>query len=101
MALQMNVNIPGNLTINDTYVRIINIMVSKKDNGDKWFMVIDLAVYVDAAERAKGELTQRMIVPEIDKFKFDYNPNKDSGNLIDVAYAKLKTNKIFAGAIDV
>ena len=101
MALQANIPLKGGITHNNGYVRVTNARVCRKDNAD-WFLMVDVAVYKDADERAKGEKAETIICPPIDKFKFAYSVGDESGsNLIAHSYAKLKTESIFDGASDV
>ena len=102
MALKVNIPLQGGITHNDGYVRITNVRVCRKDSESDWFLMVDVAVYKDADERAKGEKAETIICPPIDKFKFAYSVGDESGsNLIAHSYAKLKTESIFDGASDV
>ena len=98
MALQMNIPLQGGIEHANGYVRVIDCRVCKKDDADDWFMMVDLAVYKDAAARS-AENPQRIVAPHVDKFKFAYSP--DDGASPADAYAKLKTLDLFAGATDV
>ena len=96
MALQMNIPLPGGITHNNGYVRVIDCRVCKKDDADDWFMMVDLAVYKDADARSEGD---RLVSPEVDKFKFAYSV--DDGASPADAYANLKTLDLFSSATDV
>ena len=106
MALQMNIPLPGGIEHANGYVRVTDCRVCKKDDEDaEWFMMIDVAAYKDAAERAKFKsddpdvVRQRLVAPAMHKFKFDYAV--DDGASPADAYAKLKTLDLFADATDV
>ena len=97
MALQMNIPLPGGITHANGYVRVTDCRVCKKDDASDWFMMVDVAVYKDAAARSTGD---RLSAPEVDKFKFPYSVSDGAGPAD--AYAKLKAlGGIFAGAVDV
>ena len=111
MALQMNIHLQGGIEHADGYVRVTDVRVCKKDEeGSDWFMMVDVAVYKDAAARegltttnAEGVETKhapvRISAPAVDKFKFVYAVS-DGASPAD-AYAKLKTLDLFSGATDV
>ena len=97
MALQMNVNVPGGYTVNSCYVRVDSARAIKKDSSDKWLLMVDTYVYKNKAERDRGEPAEMVICPEVDRFKFDFDPSSDTGNFIALAYTKLKTHDTFKG----
>ena len=102
MALQVNIPLQGGITHNDGYVRITNARVCRKDSESDWFLMVDVAVYKDADERAKGEKAETIPCVSMDKFKYAYSLGDESGsNLVAHSYAKLKTESVFDGASDV
>ena len=101
MALQVNIPLQGGITHNDGYVRITNARICRKDSEPDWFLMVDVAVYKDADERAKDS-PELILCPAIDKFKYAYSVGDESGsNLIAHSYAKLKTESVLDGASDV
>ena len=97
MALQMNVNVPGGYTVSSCYVRVDSARAFKKDSSDKWLLMVDTYVYKNKAERDRGEPAEMVICPEVDRFKFDFDPTSEKGDLIALAYTKLKAHNIFNG----
>ena len=99
MAFKMNVNIPGGYTVDDCYVRVDSVRAFKKDDMSGWKMMIDVYVYKDKAERDKGQGAVMITCPEVDRFKFDFDPAGADRleNLVAVAYEKLKTHDTFKG----
>ena len=101
MALQMNIPLPGGIEHANGYVRVTDVRVCKKDDVDDWFMMVDVAVYKDADERAKFKSDDpdvngyRISAPAVDKFKFAYSP--DDAATPAAAYDKLKTHDTFKG----
>ena len=97
MALKMNVNLPGDGTASNCYVRVDSVRAYKKDGMSGWKLMIDVYVYKDKAERDKGQGAKMIVCPEVDKFKFDFDPSSEKSDLIELAYTKLKTHDIFKG----
>ena len=99
MALQMNVNLPGGGTASNCYVRVYSVRAFKKDAMSGWSLMIDVHVYKDKTERDKGSDAKMVVCPEVDKFKFDFDPAGADRleDLVAVAYEKLKTHDIFKG----
>ena len=95
MALQMNVNVPGGHTVNNCYVRVDSVRAFKKDDMSGWKLMVDTYVYKNKTERNKGSLAQMIVCPEVDRFKFDFDPTSEKSDLIALAYTKLKTHDIF------
>ena len=93
MALQMNVNIPGGVVVNDCYVRVNSVRAFKKDDVSEWKLMVETYVYQNKTERDKGSDATMVVCPEVDRFKFDFDPAGADRleNLIAVAYEKLKT----------
>jgi len=97
MALQMNVNVPGGGTVNDCYVRVDSVRAFKKDSSTSWIMMVDTYVYKNKTERDKGSDAKMILCPEVDRFKFDFDPSSERGDLIALAYTKLKTHAVING----
>ena len=95
MALQMNVNIPGGVVVNDCYVRVDSVRAFKKDDVSEWKLMVETYVYENKTERDKGKSAKMVVCPEVDRFKFDFDPTSEKGDLIALAYTKLKTHVIF------
>ena len=97
MALQMDVNLPGGGTASNCYVRVDSVRAFKKDNMDSWKLMVDVYVYKDKSERDKGNGARQMVCPNVDRFKFDFDPSGADRleNLVAVAYEKLKTHDTF------
>ena len=93
----MNVNLLGGATASNCYVRVDSVRAFKKDNMSGWKMMIDVYVYKDKAERDKGQGAEMIMCPEVDRFKFDFDPSSEKSDLIELAYTKLKTHDIFKG----
>ena len=60
---------------------------------------IEVYVYKDKSERDKGQGAEMITCPEVDRFKFDFDPAGADRleNLVAVAYEKLKTHDTFKG----
>ena len=97
MALKMNVNLPGGGTASNCYVRVDSVRAYKKDGMSGWKLMIDVYVYKDKAERDKGSIATMISCPQVDRFKFDFDPSSEKSDLIELAYTKLKTHDIFKG----
>ena len=94
MALQMNIPLQGGIEHANGYVRVTDVRICKKDGETDWFMMVDVAVYKDAAARGATS-PYRLVSPAVDKFKFSYSVG-DGVTPAD-AYAKLKTHDTFKG----
>jgi len=101
----MNVNLPGGGGASNCYVRVVKVRAFKKDvmpaGRGPWMLMIDVYVYKDKAERDKGQGAEMITCPEVDRFKFDFDPSSETSDLIALAYTKLKTLDLFADATDV
>ena len=97
MALKMNVNVPGGYTVNDCYVRVDSVRAFKKDGMSGWKLMVDTYVYENKTERDKGRLARMVVCPEVDRFKFDFDPSTEKGDLISLAYTKLKAHAVLNG----
>jgi hypothetical protein len=98
MAFKMNIPLPGGVEHADGYVRVTDCRVCKKDDTSDWFMMVDVAAYKDADARGVVR-PQRLVAPDVQKFKFAYSV--DDGASPADAYAKLKTLDLFSSATDV
>ena len=89
----MNVNLRGGKTASNCYVRVDSVRAFKKDDMSGWNLMIDVYVYKDKAERDKGQGAIMITCPEVDRFKFDFDPAGADRleNLVAAAYEKLKT----------
>ena len=113
MALQKNMTLGRGDVANNCYVRINSVEVDKDNGASDWLMTIDLAVYKDADTRnakdasnvvGSGAITLITLGEPgnpLLKYRFDYNPGLDHGDLIAVAYEKLKAHEDFSSASDV
>ncbi len=98
MALKMAVKEHGRKSATaDAYIRVTDIRACKKDDADDWFLMIDVATYEDVDQRNEGV---RLSTPEVDKFKFPFDPATDSVD-VATAYALLKAHGTFTGVVDV
>ena len=97
MALKMNVNLPGGGTASNCYVRVDSVRAYKKDGMSGWKLMIDVYVYKDKTEREKGSIATMISCPQVDRFKFDFDPSSEKTDLIELAYEKLKTVDPFKG----
>ena len=97
MALQMNVNVPGGHTVNNCYVRVDSVRAFKKDSSTEWKLMVDTYVYENKTERDKGSDAKMVACPEVDRFKFDFDPSSERGDLIALAYTKLKAHAVLNG----
>ena len=97
MAFQMNVNLPGGGTASNCYVRVDSVRAFKKDYMSGWSLMIDVDVYQNKTERDKGQGAEIITCPEVDRFKFDFDPAGADRleDLVAVAYEKLKTHNTF------
>ena len=77
--------------------------ISKEDSD--WTLKVLTNLYKDAAARSAGDPAGSEAVhlhtPQYREYKFDYNPDSEKGNLIAIAYDKLKTYEDYDGASDV
>ena len=102
MALQINASLPGGVTASNAHVRVQSARVFKKADSDAYSLMVDVDVYVNADERAKGSISQPLTCPEMDKHKFDYTLNDEGdSDLIAHAYGLMKSIDTYDGASDV
>ena len=93
----MNVNLPGGGTASNCYVRVDSVRAFKKDDMSGWSLMIEVYVYKDKAERDNGQGAVMITCPEVDRFKFGFDPAGADRleDLVAVAYEKLKTHYTF------
>ena len=105
MALQKNMILKGGVTVNNCYVRIHSVEAVKANEDSDWTLKVLTYLYKDAAARSAGDPAGSEAVhlhtPQYRNYKFDYDPASEKGNLIAVAYDKLKTYEDYIGASDV
>ena len=112
MALQKNMTLSGGATINNCYVRIHSVEAVKANEDSDWTLKVVTNVYKDAdirnatvsgqgphASNIAGSGAVHLFTPP--EYKFDYNPGLDHGDLIAVAYERLKSHEDFSDASDV
>ena len=120
MALQKNINMNG-ITLSNCYVRINSVEADKQNEDSDWSLKVLVNVYKNASTRnaktpkitnSEGNLVQAEgavgsaathLQSDINtkKYEFSYDPESEQGDLIALAYAKLKTHEDFSGASDV
>ena len=120
MALQKNINIKG-ITVSNSYMRINSVEADKQNEDSDWSLKVLVNVYKNASTRnaktpkitnSEGNLVQAEgavgsaathLQSNINtkEYKFSYDPESEQGDLIALAYAKLKTHEDFSGASDV
>ena len=105
MALQKNITLSGGAVVNNCYVRIQSVEAVKANEDSDWTLKVLTYLYKDAAARSAGDPAGSEAVhlhtPQYRNYKFDYDPASEKGNLIAVAYSKLKTYEDYIGASDV
>ena len=90
MALKADIPLDGGTTYNDGYIRVTDARLCKKDNetklkvdpddftktievtGSEWFLMVDVAIYKDADERAKVN-AKKISSRSMDHFKYPYS----------------------------
>jgi len=100
MALQTDAPLPGGVTASNAYVRVQSARVFKKADSDAYSLMVDVDVYVNADERAKGSISQPLTCPQMDAHKFEFSIGDEQSNLIALAYTKLKSLDVYDGATD-
>ena len=120
MALQQNINING-ITVNNSYIRIHGVEADKQNEDSDWSLKVAVNVYKNASTRnaktpeitnSEGNLVEAEgavgsaathLHSDINtkEYKFSYDPESEQGDLIALAYAKLKAHEDFSGASDV
>ena len=112
MALQKNMTLSGGAVVNNCYVRVYNVEAVKTNEDSDWSLKVLANVYKDADTRnatvpgigldssnIAGSGAVHLITPL--EYKFDYDPASEKGDLIALAYGKLKTHEDFSSASDV
>ena len=116
MALQKNMTLSGGVTLSNCYVRIQHVEADRQNGDSAWTLKVLANVYKDADTRnatatvgagtkysagsnVVGLGAVHLLTPS--EYKFDYDPASEKGDLISVAYGKLKTHEDFSGASDV
>ena len=120
MALQKNIDTKG-ITLSNCYVRINSVEADKQNEDSDWSLKVLVNVYKNASTRnaktpkitnSEGNLVQAEgavgsaathLQSNINtkEYKFSYDPESEQGDLIALAYAKLKAHEDFSGASDV
>ena len=105
MALQKNMTLNGGAIVSNCYVRIHSVEAVRANEDSDWTLKVLTYIYKDAAARSAGDPAGSEAVhlhtPQYRNYKFDYDPASEKGNLIAVAYDKLKTYEDYIGASDV
>ena len=108
MALQNNVTITGEIAVSNCYVRINSVEADKQNKDSDWSLKVSVSVYKDAAARNAKETGSDVVgsgaihLPNSPiEYIFDYDPASEKGDLISVAYGKLKTHEDYSGYSDV
>ena len=109
MALQKNITLDGGIVANNCYVRIYSVEADKRNEDSDWSLKILVNVYKDSSIRDHKTneytalITKRHLHSDVNnrEYKFSYDPESEQGDLIALAYDKLKTHEDFSGASDV
>ena len=105
MALQKNMTLNGGAIVSNCYVRIHSVEAVRANEDSDWTLKVLTYLYKDAAARSAGDPAGSEAVhlhtPQYRNYKFDYDPASEKGNLIAVAYDKLKTYEDYIGSSDV
>ena len=105
MSLQKDMTLNGGVVVSNCYVRIDSVEAVKANEDSGWSLKVLTRIYKDAAARSAGDPAGSEAVhlhtPQYRNYKFDYDPASEKGNLIAVAYDKLKTYEDYIGASDV
>jgi hypothetical protein len=105
MALQMNISLLGGAVVNNCYVRIHSVEAVKAKEDSDWTLKVLTNLYKDVDARSAGDPagseSVHLHTPQYREYIFDYNPASEKGNLIAIAYDKLKTYEGYDGASDV
>ena len=105
MALQKDMTLNGGVVASNCYVRIHSVEAVKANEDSGWSLKVLTRIYKDAAARSAGDPAGSEAVhlhtPQYREYKFDYDPESERGDLIALAYDKLKTHEDYNGASDV
>jgi hypothetical protein len=111
MALQKNMDLNGGIIASNCYVRIHSVEIEKQDGDSNWSLKLLINVYKDETARNNPysdnvfpqpykQLYSSIHIPVLKstEYKFDYDPEAEKGDLIALAYSKLKNHEDFSGA---
>ena len=105
MSLQKDMTLNGGVVVSNCYVRIDSVEAVKANEDSGWSLKVLTRIYKDAAARSAGDPAGSEAVhlhtPQYRNYKFDYDPASEKGDLISVAYGKLKTHEDYSGSSDV
>ena len=109
MALQKNIDLDTGIPANNCYIRIHSVEAEKQNEASDWSLRVLVNVYKDAETRNKQITVTGVSRPDyhlptpinVKVYVFDYDPESEQGDLIALAYDKLKTHEDFSGASDV
>ena len=101
-------------------MRINSVEADKQNKDSDWSLKVSVSVYKDAATRnaktpavknddgdvvvsegSTGSAAIHLISNSTIEYKFDYDPASEKGDLVSVAYGKLKTHEDYSGSSDV
>ena len=98
MALQKNMDLNGGIIASNCYVRIHSVEIEKQDGDSGWSLKLSINIYIDAT--ARNNSIHKPVLKSTE-YKFDYDPEAEKGDLIALAYSKLKNHEDFSGASNV
>ena len=120
MALQKNITLDGGIVANNCYVRIHSVEAVRANEDSDWTLKVLTNLYKDAAARntktpaiknddgdvvisegLSGSGAVHLHTSQYREYKFDYDPESERGDLIALAYDKLKTHEDYNGASNV
>ena len=105
MSLQKDMTLNGGVVVSNCYVRIDSVEAVKANEDSGWSLKVLTRIYKDAAARSAGDPAGSEAVhlhtPQYREYKFDYDPASEKGDLVSVAYGKLKTHEDYSGSSDV
>ena len=105
MSLQKDMTLNGGVVVSNCYVRIDSVEAVKANEDSGWSLKVLTRIYKDAAARSAGDPAGSEAVhlhtPQYREYKFDYDPASEKGDLVSVAYGKLKTHEDYSGSPDV
>jgi len=105
MALQKDMILSGGAVVNNCYVRIHSVEAVRANEDSDWSLKVNTNIYKNKSSRTAGDPAGseavHLYTPQYRESIFDYDPSSETGDLISVAYDKLKTHENFSGASDV
>jgi hypothetical protein len=105
MSLQKDMTLNGGAVVSNCYVRIYSVEAVRANEDSDWTLKVLTHVYKDKSSRTAGDPAGSEAVhlhtPQYKEYIFDYDPSSETGDLISVAYDKLKTHEDYIGASDV